>query len=343
MLNRIYANNFENTHFPLKYPDTNFPDDLLVCVSILVPDPAIVLSMYYVHVQGSTVTVSIGKDANGALEPYAGCTWQKSEHRVASLISEKDGSVVGFVCLGSGADIDGEYIGPVELDPMCYVVGTDNTTSSIDGVTKPTPESLHMRITGALDANVSKNTCNITFNHSVDGFLLDGRDRMRFGCISTVNGLPDPDNTLTINLPKGFAAYSTVLNSDSIRDPYRNTKLDRVIITIEPMSVYDNRYGCSVTDPILEIFSSNNENLDTVLPLEKPLDRYIAAYREWYDNSMRIRAEDTIQVDNMYTYTYGDDIDYNFSDPVRMPDSINIHYGDSDVVLVKSGDDYWEE
>lgn len=379
MLNRIYANNFEDTHFPLRYPDSGFPDNLIVNISILVPSTDTTLYLYYVGVDGSTVTLDICKKPTGkSLEPYANCVWSKSAHMTSPLVSSDTGKTIGHVCFGSGISEDYSYIGPTELDPMCYVFDTHNTVSNISGSEVHTPERLNITVYGALNAVIlpdpqdysdSSCTCKLDFNGSVDGFLLDGRDRATFGCISTINGKPEPDHTLKVHLPAGFSAEYRDLISEDIKDPYRETNLNRLIVTIkEEDGAYLGQYKCPLNDPIIDIFSNREDSADNSNSsghLEKPLDRYIKAYTQWRIAEYNMPEDesssssggttnpdipgtgdkeiDLVTVNNTDKYTYNDGMEYNYSSPDKLDDAISLSIGADTIVLLKSNDGGWEE
>lgn len=348
MLNRIYSNNFEDTHYPLKNPGTGFPNDLLTHISILVADHNTELAVYYIGVDSDTITVEIAKyigDArNRTLEPYAGCVYDKSNHRVANLVSAHTGGNIGFVCFGSGIEVSGTYLGPADIDPACYVFDVNDNVSYINGRGVHTPEVLNITTSGVLKHDVVEDTCRLSFDHSIDGFLLDGRDRYKFGCISTVNGYPVTDHTLHIAIPDGFTIELDNLKSDNIRDPYRDNPIDRMIITIKAADTYDGRYGCPDNDPILNIlYAPLHSNSSSDTPMDKPLDRYISLYRDWRLSS-GTREEDTVIVNNIQTYTHSDGDEYIYNEPITQTDAISVTMpNEGSVVLLKTDTGMWEE
>lgn len=342
MLNRTHFNDYENTHFPLVYPDSVFPDNLVSWISLLVPDPFSRIALYTVRSHKGELSVSIGIYTADGIIPYAYYVGEIPEHRVCSLVSEDTKKPVGYIYMGSGVHHDCDLVGPVDVDPVCCVYEPADSTSPINGKPVHTPDVLNIKTSGCISIDAD-NSYTLVFVPTVDPSDLDGRDRLTYGCISTINSMIIPDHTLTINLPPGCTATYTVDRyGDMLSDPYRNTPIDRVVITIKDGSYGSADYGCAVNDPIMDILYpvtyDNSHNT-----YEKPLDRYINAYVNWFKSNYMTapnkRTQDTAVVDGYDVYTYDNNTQFSEAPRISGDSNISISDGSGVSVLVKHVDD----
>ena len=291
VLERIYLDNNENDHYPLKRPSNVYPNGLLSDISILVPadtKKTCVSSAVCSNGSVSVIFTMYGRTADGAIrKSYGYCKFIPSRLAVATIYSSEDNKPIGWVSYGNIAKSDGTYISEEEIMDSCVVKDTSSSyISYVNGQPVPTPTELDIFISGDLSYDNNK----ITYSNGFSSVGLDSHNDTIEGGIISVNGskTTDYDNAIIITLPGMSSEY--IDESDSIDHDIFAADYDildtgnrRVYeITIRPTKYASDKYGISIppftcpdSDILLDKIAVNGSDVKYA---ETPLDKFIAHY-----------------------------------------------------------------
>lgn len=291
VLERIYLDNNENDHYPLKSPSNVYPNGLLSDISILVPsdtEKTCVSSVVCSNGSVSVIFTMYNKTTDGIIKKsYGYCKFMPSRLAVATIYASEDNAPIGWVSYGNIAKSDGMYVSEEEIMDSCTVKNTSTSYMSyVNGQPVPTPTELDIFVSGDLSYDNNK----ITYSNGFSSVGLDSHNAIIEGGIISVNGskTTDNDNAIIITLPgmpREYIDESDSSEHDIFTADYNvlNTGNYNVYeITIRPTEYASAKYGenippftCPDSDILLDKISVNGADVKYA---ETPLDNFIEHY-----------------------------------------------------------------